>query len=373
MQVTLLTLERFRSYASATLDLTCGELHLFVGPNGVGKTNILEALSILSEGGSGIGRDAVDIVQWGETFYRIRATLKSDDASSSSVEVVSETFPRRRRAQFIRDVAVQSHAFIGTLPTVLFLPQDLDLFTGAPMQRRALLDRTLGQIFPAFRRSRDVYDKALRQRSSCLRQIAKGLARREDIAPWDQILAHEGAAITLRRIELLGVLQCTLGEELAALGEHWPDAHFSYERTGEGLQEADIERELLQALERGYERDFLLQTTGTGPHRDDWGMCVDGRSLPTFASRGQQRSAMLAMLLLLGSYVELVRGEKPVILLDDVLSELDEAHQQALLSSCTGHQVLLTATHVPSGLSADAMIWNVEKGSVMCRQGAKIR
>jgi DNA replication and repair protein RecF len=138
-----------------------------------------------------------------------------------------------------------------------------------------------------------------------------------------------------------------------------------YERTGESRTEVDIEQEILRELDRVTERDIILQATSIGPHRDDWGLMVEGRSLPSFASRGQQRTAVLALLFLLGSYLELQRGEKPVILLDDVFSELDTRHQKALLTAFGQHQVFITATHVPEGLQ-DAVVWNVGRGTACC-------
>ena len=165
----------------------------------------------------------------------------------------------------------------------------------------------------------------------------------------------------------------TLRDELLRLGEDWPTAEFVYERKGvQRLQDA-IEQELLSALEHWTERDILLQSTTIGPHRDDWGICVDGRSLPSFASRGQQRAAVLALLFLLGSYTELQRGEKPVIILDDVFSELDSLHQETLLSSFADHQVLITTTHVPEGIPSGARMWSVGNGAIVQREQKAMR
>jgi DNA replication and repair protein RecF len=365
VRILSLILERFRSYDTCSLDLSQGDIHLLTGPNGAGKTNVIEAVSILSESRSCLGRDEEEIVRWGESYYRVRAEVQSDAGEMASLEVVSESNPRKRRAFFIRDVRVSAQQFIASLPTIVFLPQELALFSGPPADRRRLLDRSLGQIAPEYRSAQDVYTKALKQRSALLRNIVQSTGRREDLGIWNAILAHEGAVITLRRLELLEMLQCTLRDELLRLGEDWPTAVFTYERKGIERSLAAIEQELLQALEHWTERDILLQSTTIGPHRDDWGIAVDDRSLPSFASRGQQRAAVLALLFLLGSYTELQRGEKPVIILDDVFSELDTGHQEALLSSFAGHQVIMTATHIPEGMPQDALVWNVGEGAIV--------
>lgn len=300
---------------------------------------------------------------WDENYYRIRAEMVSDTGEKTTLETVSERFPQTRRAFFIQDVRVPAKQFCGTFPTIMFLPQDLDLFTGPPAARRRLLDRVLQQVSPQYRMALEVYQKTLKQRSALLRHIAEGRGEKTDLGLWNAVLAKEGATIIVRRLELLGVLQCTLAEELERLGEHWNHPELQYERTGEARREVEVEQEILQELNRVMERDILLQATSIGPHRDDWGLLVLGRSLPLFASRGQQRTAVLALLFLLGSYIELQRSEKPVILLDDVFSELDSLHQSALLSSFGDHQVFITATRVPAGLNG-ATVWGVETGKV---------
>lgn len=363
MRITRLQLEQFRSYRKLDWQLPEAAVHLLLGRNGAGKTNILESIGVLSEGESFLGRDEEDLVTWGENFYRVRAEVISDGKEENILETVSERSPRTRRAFFLRDVRAPVKEFLGVLPTVIFLPQDLDLFTGSPAHRRRLLDRALQQVSPRYRLMLDTYQKTLKQRAALLRHIASGTGRREDLALWNAVLANEGARITLKRLELLEVLQCTLSEELHRLGEAWEQPSFHYERTGEARTEAAIEEEILQELSRIEERDILLQATSTGPHRDDWGIRVADRDLPSFASRGQQRTAVLALLFLLGSYLELQRGEQPVILLDDVFSELDVNHQEALLSAFGDHQVFITATHAPESLT-EAAVWHVEQGNI---------
>ena len=367
MRIIRLSIERFRSYQKCDVCFGEEDMHMLTGPNGAGKTNVIEALGILSEAHSFITSDEGEAVAWGESFYRVSGDVRCDTGECKELEVVCERTPRKRKGYFLQGVRVPSQHFIGTLPTVVFLPQDLSLFSGPPSGRRRIIDRVLGQISPEFRHAEEVYGKALKQRSALLKNIVKGTGRREDLVTWNVILAHEGAAITLRRLELLELLQCTLAAELQRLGEMWSDAAFRYERKSTERTLPRIEAQMLQGFEDSLERDLLLQSTTVGPHRDDWDIIVMGRSLSSFASRGQQRSAVLALLFLLGGYMELQRGEKPVILLDDVLSELDQSHQEALLSSFSGHQVIITTTHIPEDALGGVRIWNVKQGKVMER------
>ncbi|HBH20444.1 MAG TPA: hypothetical protein DDX11_05790, partial [Candidatus Peribacter riflensis] len=144
----------------------------------------------------------------------------------------------------------------------------------------------------------------------------------------------------------------------------WRQVELLYDRHGRATTFEGIESELKHDLLHFRERDLLIGTTTIGPHRHDWRIDVEGRELATFASRGQQRTAVLALLFLQVSYMEVRRGEKPVILLDDVFSELDHVHQERLMTSLKGHQVLLTTTHGVPGVSS-ATVWEVGGGKVM--------
>ncbi len=334
-------------------------VHVLVGPNGVGKTNILEAISLLSLTKSCHKADETDIITWGSEFYRVTANLRSDAEEEKSLELVSQIAPRKQKACFINDVKVTISQMVGSLPTVIFLPQDLELFTGAPAARRGFLDQLLCQVSPEYMQVLMQYQKIIKQRNSLLRKIGEGVARRTDLAIWDEKTAETGTVVMLRRLELCEMLQCTFSEELSALGEDWEDARIIYERKGEARDFGTAKSEMMDLLSHFQERDIILHSTTIGPHRDDWKVVVDGRDISTFASRGQQRTAVLALLFLEVSYLELQRGEKPVILLDDVFSELDDHHQTSLLKSLEEHQVIITTTHVPKEIHG-ARVWEME-------------
>jgi len=363
MRLLSLELTQFRSYTSLQLDLSQGDVHLFVGENGAGKTNVIEAVSILSLTRSCLSAEEADIVQWGAEYYRVRGSARDDAEQDRTLEVVSQQTPRLQKACFLNDVRLSVEKVLGTLPTVVFLPQDLHLFSGAPAERRRFLDRLLCQVSPEYLRSLSQYQKVLKQRNSLLKRIAEGVASVADLSLWDQQLVEHAIPITLARLELIGTLQLTLPEEIRALGESWEDVHIVYDRKGLARDAETLTTEYLEQLQENRKRDCILCSTSIGPHREDWHIAVEGRPLPSFASRGQQRASLLALLLLQVSYLELRCGEKPVILLDDVFSELDESHQYALLDSLSGYQVLITTTHMPE-YKGDVRVWEVEKGNV---------
>ncbi len=363
MRIDTLQLEQFRSYDEEVIDLKNGDIYLFVGANGAGKTNILEALSVLSIGKSCISNDERDLVMWDRDYYRVRAEARTDDGQEKQLEITSQVIPRKQKACFINDVRMPVSQMVGTLPVVIFLPQDLHLFTGPPLRRRAFLDDLLSQVSPEYTQLHSEYQKILKQRNSLLKKIADGVVGTKDLTVWNEKLSGHAAKITLSRLELIKVLQCTIAEELVALGESWEEIKIVYERKSVTTEEESLREEIKDLLEHYQERDIILQSTTVGPHRDDWHIEIGERELTTFASRGQQRVAVLALLFLEVSYLELRRGEKPVILLDDVFSELDDAHQGALLKSLTGHQVIITSTHVPSKIHG-ATVYDVTSGTI---------
>lgn len=365
MRVQKLILEQFRCYEKAEIDMADGNIHLFIGPNAAGKTNILEALSLLAFTKSCRGADEADLFLWDADYYKVRAEALTDAGERKSFELISQMLPRKKKVCFADDVKTSVGSMVGLLPILVFLPQELDLFTGPPQQRRAFLDQLLCQVSPEYLANLVRYNGILKQRNKLLRAICEGgaSAQRDALEVWDMQLAESGALITLKRLELLEVLQCTLAQELADLGEDWEDATIVYERKGGARELLQMRDELTQLLALNRDRDIMLQSTTSGPHREDWKLRRSGRNVASFASRGQLRTAVLALLFLQVSYLELRRGEKPIILLDDVFSELDDAHQSALLTSFEGHQVLVTGTHVPAQLHG-ANLWNVSQGVI---------
>ncbi|MCF7844541.1 MAG: DNA replication/repair protein RecF [Kiritimatiellales bacterium] len=358
MRIHSISLEQFRSFPAFAFEIAEPNVHVLLGPNGAGKTNILESISVLSLTKSFLPVEELDIVQWGKEYYRIKAELENDHGEKSTVEVTSQILPRKQKACFINDVKKSLSDMVGHLPTVAFLPQDLELFTGPPAQRRRFLDILLCQVSPEYSSAMSQYLKILKQRNALLKKIVEGVAKRADLEHWDILLSQAAAVITLKRLEIMEVFQCSLTQEIQSLGEKWKEAILVYQRKGEARTQVEIAKEMQELLAHYQERDLILQSTTVGPHRDDWRIDIDGRSLTTFASRGQQRAAVLALLFLKVSFLELRRGEKPVVLLDDVFSELDDNHQSALLRCFDDYQVIISATHVPKELEG-AKVWEM--------------
>jgi DNA replication and repair protein RecF len=340
-----LSLEQFRNYSLLDLPFEAEGVNALVGPNGSGKTNILEAIGILSIGSSFRGIGDRDLVQWGKSHYRIRGALIRDDGTPQSLEVVFQHEPRRAKVAFVQDSKSALKDFVGVLPTVAFLPEDVLLLSGAPSVRRQFLDRTMIQVDPDLSETTMLFEKALRQRASLLRRLQEQGGDPRSLDPWDKELAPLAAKIIIARAELIAALSTTLHHEVERLGERWNRIEITLERTTESTDRESLTQELLAKLRELRPRDIAAGSTGVGPHRDDWTVRLDGRPTTVTASRGQERSVVLALFLLTASFVELRRMERPVILLDDACSELDAHHQKQLLSALDGYQVFLSSTH----------------------------
>ncbi len=354
MRIRSLNLEQFRSYDRLSLQFGETSKHVFVGENGSGKTNIVEAVSLLSQGRSCLRADLPDAIRFGNDFFRVRADTISDIGEERTVECVFQTSPRKATAYFIRDIRTPLLSFIGAVPSIIFLPQDLDLFTGPPAGRRSFLDSLLSQLQPDYAAMRLEYERVLKQRNALLRRISDGMASENDLDLWDGQVAEVGGRIRERRSLALARIGEHMPGELAKLGET-----FGAVVTEQVLQSED----LAESLRSNHSKDILLRTTTAGPHRDDWRILADSRNIGQFLSRGQQRAAFLALLFVSAGLFESIRHERPVILLDDVLSELDQAHQDALLKHLEGHQVFVTTTH-PVAHVAGLTMWEVREGTV---------
>lgn len=352
MRLLSISLEQYRNYEKLALEFPPCDLHIFIGPNGSGKTNLLEAVALLSLTKSFLGCEEEDVMRWGSAFCRVRGVARTDAGETEELEVAAQSSPRRQKAAFRNGVKLPLTTLVGRLPVVTFLPQELSLFTGSPADRRRFFDQILCQTSPEYFLALMNYQKALKQRNALLRSIAEGTADSSFLPPWDREIALYGAELTLMRLELVETFNLALRDEVQSLGEAWNDVSVLYRRSGSARENSRLRKEIGDALADALDRDVILRATTVGPHRDDWSIEADGRHLQSFASRGQQRVAVLALILLQASYLEMRRGEKPVILLDDVFSELDAAHRMHFLSTFSGHQILLTTTEPPEKFGA---------------------
>lgn len=348
MQITEMTLRSYRSYETLHLAFDPG-VQIFLGANAQGKTNIIEALYYAAFGRSHRTSSDAELIRVGADGAHIGLSFRRHDVPGE----LSFTFARgaRRRITYAGE-SLRQRDLVGILPMVLFSPEDLFLVKGAPALRRRYLDAELSQASPAYYGELLRYTRILKQRNAVLKDIRERLAAPDDLPPWDAQLAKSAAYIVTRRIAAvaqLGALSARVQAVLAA-GE---ELALAYEIAGAGAEDF-AEDDMTESLHvwynkmlcEGRARDIARAATGVGPHLDDLVLRVGGMSLRSYGSQGQQRTGALALKLAELFYLQENIGEAPILLLDDVMSELDADRRRALLDFIRHEhiQTFITAT-----------------------------
>ena len=341
MRVTGLRLVNFRNYPSLSLRPDAG-LCVLTGENAAGKTNVLEALFLCSLGRSHRTVRDAEMIRAGEA------------CGSVSVDVDTRGGPRRiecrlmageRKRISIDNAALsRSGELLGCLNVVLFAPDELSLVKAGPGERRRFLDMAISQLRPSYYYTLQQYNAALKQRNALLKE-AEG-ADYDALAPWDEQLSVLGASIMLARAEMLDALAPIAASQHETLSDGLESLEVEYEPSVPLTHRTDLPGALFAALAGGAERDYYRGYTAAGPHRDDLRLTLNGTDARVYGSQGQQRTAVLSLKL---AQLEILRAEKeeaPVLLLDDVFSELDKRRQRMLLVAAQECQTFLTCTHL---------------------------
>jgi DNA replication and repair protein RecF len=359
VRVKRLVLRDFRNYERAEVALAPG-LTVICGPNGAGKTNLLEALYFGCTGRSCRTSNERELVRFGQGVTRVSVEVEAEDGSHRLDVGFEPGEPKRFR---IDDAQVDRPAAATVRPLVaVFMPDRLDLVKGAPALRRAHLDQVVAALWPSRAVARADYSRALAQRNALVARIRAGAARPELLDPWDSELARHGAAVMEARRAALGELQEPFARLAGELGLPGTSA-LDYRPRSKASDADGLRAELAERREDDLARGF----TGHGPHRDDIALTRDRRALRSYGSQGQQRVALLA-LLFAEREVLAAAGRPPLMLLDDVMSELDASRRERLVELVrAGGQAVVAATepeHVPGARDADVELLFVAGGAV---------
>lgn len=432
MHIERLRLTDFRNYAELELTLPRG-LVVFSGRNAQGKSNLLEAVTLVATSRSFRTTSEREAVRWHAPthFARVDATV-ARRADSLHVEVIiSDTglptegvparpasdpaLPQPPAAPFRKRIRIngtprRAMDLLGLVTIVVFSPTDLDLVIGAPAERRRFLDITLCQVHPAYCRALSQYQKIITQRAALLRRIRDNEESPHALTYWDDQMAHLAAPIMRQRAAFLARADVTARRVYASLAHEneFDEMELSDAAAGVGANgmaataatgadrvdgtaeaglrlvyqpsyggpltgdDAAIAAALKAQLAQLRRREIAQGANVLGPHRDDLAFLAGGADLATYGSRGQQRSVALALKLAELGYIEQETGDQPILLLDDVLSELDARRRADLLAAVSGlDQVLLTTTDLdslPEEARADAHIYGVRAGRVAERR-----
>jgi DNA replication and repair protein RecF len=347
MILTSLTLQNFRSYTKKTFEFDPGAT-IIVGPNAIGKTNILEAIILLSSGKCFRADMDREGIRWGMEMTRVSSKATHEDQIRLEVvltqgQVAGQKAPLKKF--LVNGIPRGMIDFVGNLRAVLFWPEDLELVTDSPSIRRKYLDSVLVQIDREYRRNLLSYERGLRQRNKLLDMINEGKASRSQLLFWNQLLIKNGEYITGARDQFLAFVNGT------TLSDH--------------VYKVSYDKSIISQsrLDQYKDEEIAAKATLVGPHRDDFEIKKYQLSsikyhetehvthdaqyidLSKYGSRGEQRLAVLWLKLAQLDYIENVTHTRPILLLDDIFSELDHVHQQVILEIIKKQQTIITSAN----------------------------
>lgn len=327
MIIKSIKLTNFRNHSEYFLECN-DETTLIIGANGYGKTSVLEAIYILTRGKSFRATDK-DIIKRGTPFYRIELSYSDGKNSIATYDQHSKQF-------VTNDQKTKRLPAKSKYPIVLFLPSDLNLISHSPSRRRDYFDRVFSEFSENYHRALLKYNKALKQRN----QLLKGEAvSPEMVFSWNLMLARYGAELYNYRSQFID-----------EINQDYPDLYYSITNSPDAVS-IEYKTEIKSAsadsylanLERDFQKDTYLGHTSFGVHRDDYIFTFNQEIADGSASRGESRSMILALKFIEASLIEQKTNLKPVILLDDVFSELDEIHRESLVKNFKDHQIIITS------------------------------
>jgi DNA replication and repair protein RecF len=339
MNLKQLKLLDFRSYKNKEFDFSDG-INVIWGENAIGKTNLLEAIYLLSLGESFRARKIDEMVRFGNEWGRVTGAVESVGEEKKLEVMITKGEVNGKRVakrKFVVDEASKRRSdYVGNLPVVLFRPEDLEVLSGSPDGRRSFLDQVLFQIDTEYVRSFGVYTQALRRRNKILDAVREGVANKHSLTFWNGLLIKHGQELTEKRSELVGFIN-----HLWSRSDLFNDLSIEYDKSV--ISEKRLEQYKNEEVAAGY--------TLVGPHKDDIivemkmkqnGEDEEKRDLGRYGSRGEQRMTILALKMGEIYYLEEFLKEKPILLLDDIFSELDDDHEEEVLRVMEGRQVMVT-------------------------------
>lgn len=365
MHLTDLKLQHFRNYSAQGISLS-PSVNVFCGENGQGKTNALEAIGLLAIGKSHRTSRDKDMIAWNEPQAAVDGSVQTMHGQRN---LRLEMSSMGRKAYVNRIQQTKMTDFVGNFQVVLFAPEDLQLVKGSPKERRRFIDIELGQTQPLYLHHLANYNRTLQQRNKLLKQ---GIQDEEMIAAFDEQLASYGAHVVERRLRFLAQLEPVADEVYADISERRETFTFSYVSSVQNVTLESSHDAIVSAFERGLSEkrhtDMRMGYTTVGPHRDDMQLYLNGQDVQSFASQGQQRTIALSLRLAEIDFIYREIGEYPVLLLDDVLSELDDKRQRNLVLSMSRKvQTVITTTslfHLEDELASNARLFHVASGII---------
>lgn len=365
MKINQIELKNFRNYEKEIIKFSSGT-NVFIGQNAQGKTNILEAIYLCASARSHRTGKDIELIKDGHSFYQVKINFDGEELKDQSLKIEYRTEPRLMRDIYYCDIKQDKIGdLFGLFHAVIFAPEDLMLIKDGPSVRRRFLDVLISQIRPLYFRNLQLFQQYLRQRNQLLKTLKEMLFQKKinpksfqaelydfnliQLSIWTEKLAETETEIILMREKYIEKIQQYAGEALATISDQTEKLKINYKTISNIDTKADkktIYKQLLNRYENQRDNDIQRGNTGSGTHRDDLEIYVNDNLLKERGSQGQQRSAVLSIKLAELKIIENETQEKPVLLLDDVMSELDEKRRVHLFSAFEDNQVFITCTEL---------------------------
>jgi len=363
MRVCSLAIKGFRNLDDLTLDFKEGfPVVAFTGVNGQGKTNLLEALFLLGISKSFRTNENEDLIGFDQEFCSLKAVVQQG-GDTSELELIVTRQPLKKTLK-VNGVVKKAADYISHLNAVFFSPDDIGMIHLSPSVRRRYMDLLLSQLDRDYLESSLKYQLAVRQRNALLKQIADETADAGELEVWDQQLAQFGLSIMKKRQGVIDQLNAEAAQYYGKLTDEPDDLKITYHPS---LEKAADEEGYLQALLKSRKRDILNGSTQLGPHRDDLVFYCNAHDMASFASRGEWRSLVLTLKFAEIDLLKEKNGFYPILLLDDVFSELDERRQKYLFNIIKNAQTFITTTHKEflEVIEGEKQVFEVKGGTVL--------
>lgn len=363
MHITKIQLNNFRNYEAAEI-APCPGVTVLYGDNAQGKTALIEAVILCCTGRSHRTPRDKELIRWEQPYGKVRVEAERADGAH---EIELNLNPTARKTVKVGGRVLQrTGELMGHLNGVLFAPEDLRIVKDGPAERRRFVDMELSQIRPGYYYALQLYNRALNQRNHLLREIPLNPSLRDTLDEWDAQLARYGADIMERRRNFVSMISASAEQshrEISGGAERLTAAYrpaVAAEESG-----ADLQQILLRALKLARENDIRRGTSGVGPHRDDLALLLSGMDVRMYGSQGQQRTAALSLKLAELDIMRREIGEWPVLLLDDVMSELDPSRRRQLLKRFEGVQTIVTCTDMSDLAEAEiGAAYRIDHGTI---------
>lgn len=349
-----LKLVNFRNFATAKLNFL--STTVLIGNNAQGKTNLLESIYFLATARSLRAEKDIQLIKHGEGFCRVEGEIEGTTKLEIVMQIVPEAEGKVEKRVKVNGVSRRVGDYVGNLVAVFFSPEDINLVAGAPSLRRDYLDLTLSQIDRDYKQALSTYGAALTSRNRLLKKIKEGEAKISELDFWTEQLIESGQVVSQKRENLFK----NFNQQLLVLGGSKSLGNFYLDYQPSPLSDEKVEQYLSREIEAAM--------TLIGPHRDDFLFELNGQNLAFFGSRGEQRTAVLDLKLAELNFVKGVIGSEPVLLLDDIFSELDEDHRQYVTSVIGSQQTIISAVEneqIPGSLLKEAKVVRIEKGKLL--------